>query len=1810
VRVGRGAASLMDMTGGTACEASTWRSNSVLVCKLVFGLDFGLSLHLSINMMSGMRLLSFMYNTLSVSGAGASNVASSGAASVTVVGCGGFGVSGVSAAGRVGGSAWGGSVWRSDSGLVCRADGAGHGGGGRTVAVSSGLQRGSLSAAVSYDAPSVSGAGASNVASSGAASVTVVGCGGFGVSGVSAAGRVGGSAWGGSVWRSDSGLVCRAGAGHGGGGRTVAVSSGLQRGSLSAAVSYDAPSVSGAGASNVASSGAASMTVVGQVGIGLTGSSARSGVGPSACQTSVWASSSGVVCKSAGGLMGGAAAVVSVNLMHVASSSFISFDVIDFRKSLDIMKHQLLSSGSSNILFLSNGFASHDVSIRVRISITMASDSHWLSDSSLTCKSPSGFGFFSFIVFSAPNLVVKHHAVPGVHFYDIEPACIPVFDGIYEDVDDSLKINASCRGKADNITLTLSNSTAEVHRQTLKANCTFDNLYIKTCRSFFSVDAFSLRNNTIYALSIFSQATSTTAPISNDSRENFSYLPDLKFTNAFREIAMDYLPFERNISIENSQDFYFIPQLIVNDIFVHIEHNLFSLSNGSCTVSIKLPNLTDYNISSVSGGRGTFRISRFFKKIEFSFAIRPPLRPKLFSIEPSIISFIGHDVRVTLVNISEPIFNMSFLFSHSSQLANISFIEESFMSISFTIAVPGIPSADINVPLFLNISNVLNNNIKSFLSFEIQMNSFRFLSITPSIFQSTRATPAIIAFITERPSAPTLVTCQLSGINSSAPLNLVLAGTSKTHTSSPSITCSFTGQFNFNSIVDTLIIFNVIYPLSTINIMSSIDLAPYPPAFLESSVAKLISDRKNAFKMKALFLKKSRNSLDIVTSMSIFQSSSSFSFDCSIESLSEDICSFFCTVANLPSGSSFLNISIANIFSNRTAYISLPVLPLNSIRLLGNQPNALSVMGSQLVFLCFVNLPINISNSSINVYFTGGMFSNMSITQFYLNHFKSSAEFELGLFSQFGRFASSRAFLPLVTESVAFEDHNHFSLLVFRAPTILNCNGCFQGSFNSVLNVLIASNALTHSFTMSVAIKGFDRVPPVLELFSSLPEMETNVLYTISFVAKHFPPIYDLIDLDMDIVDHFNFSFVPEFDIISPVSAEVLLISIRVSFSIFGAKILRVRARNFEHAFFDSPVATYPLKVKPYFRIKLIRQSSDFVYANGGPRTVKFTFNDTQESDMKNCDVFIDNHISRVKTVVKYTCSSLQNDCILTLIIPSLATNMTSVKVRLFFLEGEISTELAVLRYPSTPVVFQSKNSIGILSSGGNPDVFVEFTDFPAIGNLSDVVVEIEGSILPLSPLNILSSFLSTQVSFSAPVTTIDARISYKVLIAIIFERGSLCNRSCPGIVYLNYTNSFAAQLQYQSRSTCKVAQSCHVDLFVTNLFAQSLDAFRIAGNTSVEHHLQEFREFLMGPGLNTMSIVKVSVRSNIITSSRIFVSAGFQEFDFSVSFNDPNIPYCSTVYPSIFPTYGGSRITIQLLNVLTLISTSSCRVFWTDSMSSSCQVEKLSVHGAYSVSTLVPVLDKESATYVLALEISDHRILKCGSVQAFAPDTTISISPSSAFSSGGQFIVSFQNFPLLTSVSSIVPVTVETNSFLDTLSFEPLIQNYLLSGRITLSFSNLKPGPHLLKVSHASVSICSATAIVVVLDPTKPRIIKTAPSFGDFNRPSFFELQIEGSIPSNHFLAVGILFTGSGQIFVIPCSVMSVLLEDSIYTATVRLTSSPEPGTCIIQLQFPNGLLINSSNLSLLNPSSPVIQSVCNHFVFLLLYCFLTRIF
>ena len=181
--------------------------------------------------------------------------------------------------------------------------------------MSAGVQRGSLSAAVSYNAPSVSSAAGSNCAASGASSLSVSGV-AFSLFGVSAGVRTGGSASGATLWMSGSSVVSRYGSGLGI-GVGVVVSAGLQGGSLTLGVSYDAAKVSSVGLLQVAVSGATSVAVFGSS-LGDFGASVTGRVGASSAMSSVWSADSVMLCRVSRGV--GKPVYVVVSAMRQAGS--------------------------------------------------------------------------------------------------------------------------------------------------------------------------------------------------------------------------------------------------------------------------------------------------------------------------------------------------------------------------------------------------------------------------------------------------------------------------------------------------------------------------------------------------------------------------------------------------------------------------------------------------------------------------------------------------------------------------------------------------------------------------------------------------------------------------------------------------------------------------------------------------------------------------------------------------------------------------------------------------------------------------------------------------------------------------------------------------------------------------------------------------------------------------------------------------------------------------------------------------------------------------------------------------------------------------------------------------------------------------------------------------------------------------------------------------------------------------------------------------------------------------------------------------
>jgi hypothetical protein len=175
--VGRGAASSFDMTGGTACEASSWKSNSGVECKLSAGVGGGapivqgrgLPVVVTFGLQQGSRTQAWCYAAAVVSSVGGvTNGPSSGSTCVFALGL-SFGSSGISGRGRPGrrslfstefrrGSACEASSWKSNSGVKCKISSWNEGGAdgmrakfGLPVVVTFGLQQGSRTQAWCYD---------------------------------------------------------------------------------------------------------------------------------------------------------------------------------------------------------------------------------------------------------------------------------------------------------------------------------------------------------------------------------------------------------------------------------------------------------------------------------------------------------------------------------------------------------------------------------------------------------------------------------------------------------------------------------------------------------------------------------------------------------------------------------------------------------------------------------------------------------------------------------------------------------------------------------------------------------------------------------------------------------------------------------------------------------------------------------------------------------------------------------------------------------------------------------------------------------------------------------------------------------------------------------------------------------------------------------------------------------------------------------------------------------------------------------------------------------------------------------------------------------------------------------------------------------------------------------------------------------------------------------------------------------------------------------------------------------------------------
>ena len=252
---------------------------------------------------------------------------------------------------------------------------------------------GSVTQASSCDAGLVSSLGPPNMPTTGGMTTTIDG---FSFS-FSPGSRFGYTSCESSVWVAVSAVTCKVSSGVNSGMQgTVMVTAGRLVGSLSTAVTYDAP-ISAVSPSNILAAGA--FLLVTGVDLGKMDSTVRGRLMSSSTDASLWMSDTSVVCRSAAGSGSTLPVYLTIARAVDALSQAVSYDGPSVRSVFAIRLRDTVS-----LSVVGKNFGTSHFSSSIRFGFTVAMISRWRSDSSLLCRSASAHLARDSIVVTAGRL--------------------------------------------------------------------------------------------------------------------------------------------------------------------------------------------------------------------------------------------------------------------------------------------------------------------------------------------------------------------------------------------------------------------------------------------------------------------------------------------------------------------------------------------------------------------------------------------------------------------------------------------------------------------------------------------------------------------------------------------------------------------------------------------------------------------------------------------------------------------------------------------------------------------------------------------------------------------------------------------------------------------------------------------------------------------------------------------------------------------------------------------------------------------------------------------------------------------------------------------------------------------------------------------------------------------------------------------------------------------------------------------------------------------------------------------------------------
>ena len=250
-----------------------------------------------------------------------------------------------------------------------------------------------------FDSPSVARGTPANVATGGSSisrTVNVSGT-GFGTYEQSSAGRMGGTATLSSAWLDDTSLVCRFAPGVGSTRSLVITSGGGALGTLTQAVSYDAPVLSKVGSAYGTSavlgqgnggSGEGKLVVVDGSGMGMFDATPRGRVGGTSCELTEWKSDTALQCAVATGFGFDQKMVITSGVLVGSLSGAWSYDKVELVGGVATNG----PSAGGNFIYMTHAANYWYYSPSSRVGQTASVATEWVSYSSVRCLLSAGIG--------------------------------------------------------------------------------------------------------------------------------------------------------------------------------------------------------------------------------------------------------------------------------------------------------------------------------------------------------------------------------------------------------------------------------------------------------------------------------------------------------------------------------------------------------------------------------------------------------------------------------------------------------------------------------------------------------------------------------------------------------------------------------------------------------------------------------------------------------------------------------------------------------------------------------------------------------------------------------------------------------------------------------------------------------------------------------------------------------------------------------------------------------------------------------------------------------------------------------------------------------------------------------------------------------------------------------------------------------------------------------------------------------------------------------------------------------------------------